>query len=104
MNEVINFRVDKKLKMDAQTTVKKMGLTLSDALNLLLRKMVREQRIDVDLNSEEPSDWFIQQLAEAREDIKSGRVSPAFDNAEDAIKWLHDKNRKYECEIQQKIY
>jgi len=27
-----------------------------------------------------------------------------FDNAEDAIKWLHDKNRKYECEIQQKIH
>ena len=104
MSEVINFRVDKKLKMDAQTTVKKMGITLSDALNLLLRKLVREQRIDIDLRSEEPSDWLLKELAEADADIKAGRVSPMFDNAEDAIKWLRDKNRKYECEIQQKIH
>lgn len=104
MSEVINFRIDKKLKLQAQATVKKMGLTLSDALNLLLQKMVREQRIDVNLNSEEPSDWLLKELAEADDDIKAGRVSPAFDNAKDAINWLHDKNRKYECEIQQKIH
>ena len=104
MSEVINFREDKKLKMDAQTTVKKMGITLSDALNLLLRKLAREQRIDIDLCSEEPSDWLLKELAEAEADIKAGRVSPMFDNTEDAIKWLDNKNRKYANRVYRKFF
>lgn len=29
-------------------------------------------------------------------EIEDGELSPGFTNAEDAIKWLNDKNRKYE--------
>ncbi len=98
MSEVINFRVDKKLKIEAQAIAKRMGFNLSDVLNVLLRGFVRDKELNANL--EEPSDWLLKELAEGEEDIKNGRVSPAFDNANDAIKWLHDKNRKYECEIQ----
>ena len=39
---------------------------------------------------EEPNEFMIQALKEAEKD----KSSPAFDNAQDFIKWLKDKNRK----------
>lgn len=97
MSEVINFRIDKKTKTEAQAIAKKMGLNLSDVLSVLLRGFVRDKALNIDL--EEPSDYFVECLERSREDLAKGDVSPAFDNAEDAIKWLHDKNRKYANQI-----
>ena len=93
MSEVINFRVDKKLKSEAQAVVKKMGISLSDALNISLRKLVRDKSID--LNLEEPSDWFIEQMAEVKRERARGEVSPSFSNMKEAIKWLDGKGKKY---------
>jgi addiction module RelB/DinJ family antitoxin len=93
MSEVINFRVDKKLKSEAQAVVKKMGISLSDALNISLRKLVRDKSIDIDL--EEPSDWFIEQMAEVERERAMGEVSPSFSNMKEAIKWLDGKGKKY---------
>ena len=98
MSEVINFRIDKKTKTEAQAIAKKMGLNLSDVLNVLLRGFVRDKELNVNL--EEPSDYFLKCLAQAKTDLAHGDVSPGFDNAKDAIKWLNDKNRKYENKIQ----
>jgi len=98
MSEVINFRVDKKLKSEAQAVAKKMGFNLSDVLNVLLRGFVRDRELNVNL--EEPSDYFIKSLAQAKTDLDNGDVSPGFDNAKDAIKWLHDKKRRYANQIQ----
>lgn len=46
MSEVINFRIDKKTKTEAQAIAKKMGLNLSDVLNVLLRNFVRDKEIN----------------------------------------------------------
>ncbi|HNR81610.1 MAG TPA: type II toxin-antitoxin system RelB/DinJ family antitoxin [Candidatus Pacearchaeota archaeon] len=97
MSEVIHFRTEKKAKDEAQAIAKKMGLKLSDVLNALLYAFIRTRELNIRL--EEPSDYFIECLEQAREDLKNGDISPAFDNAEDAIKWLHDKNRKYANQI-----
>ncbi|MFA6376873.1 MAG: type II toxin-antitoxin system RelB/DinJ family antitoxin [Candidatus Paceibacterota bacterium] len=47
MSEIINFRVDKKVKSEAQAIAKKMGLNLSDVMNLLLRQIVRDKTIEI---------------------------------------------------------
>jgi len=47
MSVVINFRVDKKTKNEAQMIAKKMGLNLSDILNILLRNFIRYKSIDI---------------------------------------------------------
>lgn len=44
--------------------------------------------------SEIPSETLIRDIKEAEEEIKRGDVSPTFNNTEDAIRWLDDKNRK----------
>lgn len=98
MTTVINFKTDKKVKSEAQAIAKKMGLNLSDVLNVFLRGFVRDKELNISL--EEPSDWLLKELAEGEKDIANGKVSPGFSNAEDAIKWLNDKNRKYVGKIQ----
>lgn len=94
MSEVINFRVDKKVKSEAQAIAKKMGLNLSDILSVFLHTFIRTRKLDVDL--EEPSDWFIEQMAEAEREKAMGKVSSSFSSMTDAIKWLDGKDKKYE--------
>ncbi|MFZ3074243.1 MAG: type II toxin-antitoxin system RelB/DinJ family antitoxin, partial [Minisyncoccales bacterium] len=77
----------------AQAIAKKMGLNLSDVLNVFLHTFIRTRKLDVDL--EEPSDWFIEQMAEAERERAMGEVSPMFSNMEDAIKWLDSEGKKY---------
>jgi len=93
MSEVINFRTDKKLKSEAQAIAKKMGFSLSDVLNVLLRGFVRDKELNVNL--EEPSDWFIEQMADVKRERARGEVSPSFSNMKEAIKWLDSKGKKY---------
>ena len=93
MSEVINFRTDKKLKSEAQAIAKKMGFSLSDVLNVLLRGFVRDKELNVNL--EEPSDWFIEQMAEVERERAMGEVSPSCSNMKEAIKWLDSKGKKY---------
>ncbi len=93
MSEVINFRIDKKTKIEAQAIAQKMGLNLSDVLKVFLRSFVRDK--DISINLEEPSDWFIRQMMEVKEERKRGEVSPKFSNMEDAIKWLDGGRKSY---------
>ena len=70
-------------------------MSLSSIINAYLKQFVRTRRIEFDLR-EEPSDYLLQSLKESQEDIKAGRVSPKFTNAEDAIKWLNNPKAKYQ--------
>ncbi|MDR1355247.1 MAG: type II toxin-antitoxin system RelB/DinJ family antitoxin [Propionibacteriaceae bacterium] len=45
----ISMRVDKNLKSDAELVLEKLGLNLSDSINLFLRRLVAEQGIPFDL-------------------------------------------------------
>ena len=42
-------------------------------------------------NKEKPSDYMIKELSVIDDEIKRKDVSPEFDNAKDAIKWLKRK-------------
>ena len=95
---VINIRTDARIKAQAQRVAKEAGLTLSGLINFLIRTVVKTKKLEVDLN-ETPSPYLIESLKESEEDIKAGRVSPAFDNVKDAIAWLEDKDRKYVNQI-----
>jgi addiction module RelB/DinJ family antitoxin len=93
MTTIINFKTDAKVKSDAQKMANEMGLNLSDVLNIFLRKFIKEKEIHISL--EEPSDFLIKEIREAEKEIKKGDISPAFDSAKDAVKWLRNKKRKY---------
>ncbi|MDO5061786.1 MAG: type II toxin-antitoxin system RelB/DinJ family antitoxin [Peptostreptococcaceae bacterium] len=46
----INLKVDDKVKADAEMVLNELGLSMSSAINIFLRKVVREQRIPFDLS------------------------------------------------------
>ncbi len=95
-NAIINIRTKPKTKKMAQDKAERLGLSLSSVMNGLLQNFIATKDFHVSLEPEEPSAWLKQQLKESAEDEKTGWVSPSFDNADDAIAWLNDKNRKYQ--------
>ena len=48
----ISVNVDKEVKQEAQKVLKEIGLDLTTAVDLLLRTIVREERIPFDLQTE----------------------------------------------------
>ncbi len=45
-NAIINLNIDPKIKKEAMKTADEMGLTLSAAINGLLRKFITEKRLE----------------------------------------------------------
>ncbi|PIU03793.1 hypothetical protein COT44_01400 [Candidatus Shapirobacteria bacterium CG08_land_8_20_14_0_20_39_18] len=100
MNDaVINIKINKTLKLEAQQLAEELGFSLSSLINACLKQIVRTRSVSFDA-SEEPSDYMIKMLEKSKEDIKKGYVSPAFDNVDDAIEWLNSSKKKYAGKIQ----
>lgn len=93
---VINIKTDPQLKKEAQIVASGLGFSLSSLINAYLRQLTRTKAIMFSLETEEPSEYMIQALKQAEEDRKSGKTSPNFSKATEAISWLRDPNRTYE--------
>lgn len=59
-----------------------------------LRQLVRTKSVSFSL-SEKPTQYLLKALRNSKKDIKKGFVSPAFDNTQDADKWLDNPKRQY---------
>jgi addiction module RelB/DinJ family antitoxin len=92
----ILIKTDPKLKKEAQLTADKMGISLTSVINRYLRHFIQTKSITFTANDEMLNAQTIKALKESENDIKAGRVSPAFDNVEDSIKWLEDPNSRYQ--------
>lgn len=90
---IINIKTDPRLKKRAKTIAQDLGFSLSSVINAYLKHFVRTKSVRFSLQDEShPTQYMINALKESRADIKAGRVSPAFDNTRDAIKWLDDNS------------
>lgn len=96
---VINIKVSPDLKVQAQNLAEELGFSLSSLINASLKQIVRTRAVTFKA-MEEPTDYMLKALKESKVDIKSGRVSPVFDNAEEAIKWLNSPKKKYADKVQ----
>jgi addiction module RelB/DinJ family antitoxin len=92
----INIKIDPETKKRAQRVAKRMGLNISRMIVAYLKDVIRHETFSISLEKEEPSEYLIRCIKEAERDKEKGRLSPAFDNAEDAIGWLEkpDKSSK----------
>lgn len=91
-NVVINIKTEPDIKAKAQKLAEEMGLSLTAVINRYLKHFVKTKTITFEAEEEVPNEYFKRELKKAREDRKAGKASPIFDNAEDAIKWLHEKS------------
>lgn len=71
----ISFKIDNKVKEDAEKVCDDIGISLSEAINIYLKKIAREKRIPFDLSA----DFFysesnIKHLENIINDIKEGKT------------------------------
>ena len=92
---VITTKIDPETKKEAQKTAEALGIPLSVVIKAFLKHFVRTKKIEFSLRVEEPSEYLKATIQQAREDYKKGKVSPVFDDVEDAIKWLDKPKAKY---------
>ena len=90
MNTVISVRIDKKVKESAQEVAKSAGLSLSTLVNAYLRQVVATRRIEL-FAPEQMTPRLESLIAEVERERRAGKISPAFDNADDFIAALHAK-------------
>jgi len=76
MTAIINFKTDKKIKIQAQKIAEEMGLNLSDILNIYLRGFIKVKELHISLNKDEsnPSGELLEAVKEARKEYKSGKM------------------------------
>ena len=98
MKAIINIKADRDVKVKAQKVAKKLGMPLSTVINAYLRDFVRTETVHFSLRDTLPlgrpegvlKPAVKRRLDRIHKEIQAGKgISPAFDNAEDAIQYLH---------------
>jgi antitoxin component of RelBE/YafQ-DinJ toxin-antitoxin module len=88
MDAVLNFKTEKKLKIEAQKVAKDLGLPLGTIMNHYLKELVREKRV-LFSSHPTPSKKVVEELKLLSRDAREGKnISPVFTNIEDALAWL----------------
>lgn len=84
---VINFKLDKKLKLEAQKVADELGVSLSGVLKNELRRLVADRRVVLDEYVEVPNKKTAKLLKQAQKDIEAGDVY-SFRNNKEALRFL----------------
>ena len=88
MKTVISVRTDVSTKTKAQAVAKDIGIPLSTLLNAYLRQLIANRSVNFSVEPRLRPE-VKKELLRIEADIKAGRnLSPAFDNLEEAFKWL----------------
>jgi len=95
---VINIKTDLKLKNDAQVLAERLGISLSDLVKASVRRTLAERTL-IFADYERPTEYMLKALKRVERERKIGQVSPTFDNATDAITWLHNPKGRYAGKI-----
>lgn len=68
----ISLRIDDEIKRGAEQTLSEIGLSMSAAINVFLRKVAREHRIPFELSADMPND----ETAAAMQEVKKMKADP----------------------------
>ena len=84
MNTVISVKIDSDVKNSAQEVAKSAGLSLSTLVNAYLRQVAATRRIEL-YAPEQMTPNLEKLIAEVESELKGGKISKEFDNAEDFL-------------------
>ena len=72
---LINFRIDEKTKKEMEEICNELGMTVTTALNIFIKKMIREKRIPFDV-AIDPfySDSNIKAIEESIKQLQEGKT------------------------------
>lgn len=93
---IITTKIDPQTKREAKKTAESLGMPLSVVIKAFLRHFIKTKTVTFsDRGDEYPNAYLRRVIKQAEKDWEKGKVSPAFNNPEDAIAWLNDPKAKY---------
>ena len=84
----INVNVDAKIKEEATTILKDLGLNMSTFINMALAQVVKRNGVPFEVANPTPSNDLLEALAEVKEMINNPQKYPRYNNREDLKKAL----------------
>ena len=85
----INIRIDENLKKEFDELCEELGLTMTAAINMFAKAMIRRQGIPFEVSLHKPNAETIKAI----EDVKKGiGLSKAYDTVEDAMKAMLEED------------
>ncbi|MBQ7632672.1 MAG: type II toxin-antitoxin system RelB/DinJ family antitoxin [Alphaproteobacteria bacterium] len=85
MNTVIQARVDAESKKQAEKILKQLGITLNDAVRMLVNQIIHSRALPFQPKLPTEEEFIAQAIADSEEDIKAGRVYGPFNSVDDLI-------------------
>lgn len=87
---LFSIKTDKKVKVAAQKAAAEIGVPLSTVVNAFLRQFARDKEVMFSARSYRMSPYLERIIEITQRDFEQGKnISPVFDNAEEAIKYLN---------------
>ena len=88
MTSAININVDKKIKDEATTILKGLGLNMSTFINMALMQVIKRNGVPFEVVNPTPSKEMLDALKEVNEMINNPEKYPRYNNREDLKKAL----------------
>ena len=88
LTSAININVDTKIKEEATTILKGLGLNMSTFINMALTQVVKRNGVPFEVVNPKPSKEMLEALAEVNEMINNPEKYPRYSNWEDLEKSL----------------
>ena len=85
MNTVIQARVDAESKKQAEKILKQMGITLNDAVRMLVNQIINSRALPFQPKLPTEDEFINQAIADAEKDIKAGRVYGPFSSVDELL-------------------
>ena len=83
----INIRTDLETKKEAEQLFEEFGLSMTSAINVFLKQVIREKRIPFEIGYKNPNELTANVLKEAEE---GKNLSPVYESIEEMMDSLHD--------------
>lgn len=84
----INIRMDENLKKQFDAFCTDMGMTMTTAINIFVKKVVREYRIPFEISGEVPNKETLEAMEEVEQMIKNG-TGKMFNSVEELFEELN---------------
>ena len=88
MKGAININVDAKIKNEATTILKELGLSMSTFINMALIQVIKRNGVPFEVTNPSPSKELLESLKEADEMANNPQKYPRYNNWKDLEKAL----------------
>ena len=88
LTSAINIQVDSETKKEATAILNDLGLSMSTAINLFLRQIIKTDGLPFEVRNPKPSRQLRKALKEAEEMINNPDKYPSYSNREELKKAL----------------